>query len=422
MPKTIVIVATLDTRGDEALYLKKRIEGSGCDTIVVDPGIMGEPDFKPDITREEVAKAGGKSLTELVDAALKGASRGSGTAVMSNGLSTIVKNLYERGKLDAIIALGGGTGATLGTVAMKQLPIGIPKLQVCTHPKAQHFGVKDVTIMKSVVDLVGLNSVVRRVLINAASAIVAMGEVGSEVRTGTRPTVGITCWGVVTPAALNMISLLEENGYEPVPVHGETAALEDMIDKELIGSVIDLCAQELIALHIASPVLGGENKPREDRLESAGRKGLPWIFTPGTLDGAFFPLDNPSFKNRRKTEHSPGNYLVRTSKEEMTKLGGIIARKANEAKGPVAVAIPLRSFSTNGAQGFELHDPEADMAFIRAIRSNAQRHVKIKEVDSHINDKQYAEEVVALLDELFRENRRCQSQTGSSFENTTVRK
>lgn len=402
MHKIIVIVATLDTRGDEALFLKERIEGGGCDTIVVDPGIMGEPDFKGDVTREEVAKAGGKSLTDLVDDALKGASRGSGTAVMSKGLTIIVKDLYDRGKLDGIIALGGGTGATLGTVAMKQLPIGIPKLQVCTHPKTQHFGVKDVTIMKSVVDLVGLNSVVRRVLINAASAIVAMAEVGSEIRTGTRPTVGITCWGVVTPAALNIISLLEEKGYESILVHGETAALEDMIEKGLIGSVIDLCAQELIALYIASPVVSGENKPRKDRLESAGRKGLPWIFTPGTLDGAFFPLDNSSFKNRRKTQHSPGNYLVRTSKEEMAKLGAIVARKANEAKGPVAVAIPLRSFSTNGDEGFELHDPEADMAFIKAVRINAQRHVKVIEVDSHINDKRYAEEIVALLDELFK--------------------
>jgi len=403
--RIIGIIATLDTKGDEALFLKEQIKNKGCDTVVIDPGVMGKPYFKADITREEVAETGGKNLKQLIDAAREGASRGNSTAVMSKGLAAIVKNLYASGNLDGVIALGGGTGAILGTTAMKELPIGVPKLQVCTHPSRQHFGIKDIMIMQSVVDLVGINSVIKRLLTNAASAVVAMVEIGEEVKIGAKPTVGITCWGVVTPAAMSIVSSLEKKGYEPVLVHEVTAPLEDMIEKRLINSVVDLCAQELVALHL-HPTLeicrfSGEETPREDRLESAGRKGLPWILTPGTLDGVFFPLDNPLFKGRKKTEHSPGHYLVRTSKEEMKKLGEVIAEKANEAKGPVAVAIPLRGFSANNKEGLALYDLEADAAFTKAVEANVQKHVKILKVNSHINDKKFTEKVVDLLDKMF---------------------
>jgi len=285
--KTIGIIATLDTKGDEAYFLKNQIESKGYKVITIDAGVIGPPYYVAEITREKVAEAGGKSLRQVAKM-----SRGSGTAVMTIGVSNIVKNLYKSGKLDGVIGLGGGTGARLCTSCMKELPLGVPKLLVCTYPKAEHFGIKDITIMHSVVDLVGLNSIIKQVLTNAANAITAMTNEGCEVKVGTKPTVGITCWGVVTIGAMNIMSLLENNGYEPILFHGKTGALEDMINKGLINSVIDLCPQELIALYINPEVLKAGIEAREDRLESAGRKGLPCIFTPGTLDGAFFPLNN----------------------------------------------------------------------------------------------------------------------------------
>ncbi len=400
-------MATLDTKGDEAKFLKDLIEEKGCKTIVVDTGILGEPYFEADISREEVAIAGERSIKDLVEAASKGASRGSATAVMSKGLNKILKTLYATGKLDAVIGLGGGTGTFVVCTAMQKLPLGVPKLQVATHPGTRGFGITDITQMQSVCDLVGINSILKQILINAAGAIVGMAEVGKEVKLGDKPTVGIPCWGVVTPGAMNMVKLLEEKGYEPVLVHGATAPLEDMIERGWISGLIDLCAQELIALHVynRTPTTGLNIQIRKDRFEAVGRKGLPWIFTPGTLDASFFPLDDPQFKNRKKTAHSPGHYLVRTSSEELTKLGEAVAKRANAATGPVAIVIPLQGLSANNSQGLPLYDHEADMAFAKAVKENVHKHIKVLEVDAHINDMEYAKVVVNQLDLMFNEKK-----------------
>lgn len=394
--KTIVIIATLDTRGDEAKFLKEKIKEKGFRVIVIDAGVMGEPYFKPDITRDEVAEAGGKTLKELKDNALKGAARGEATKVMSNGLNKIVKELYLSGKLDGLVALGGGTGTFLGTTAMKELPIGVPKLQISTHPSEQHFGFKDITMMRSVVDLVGLNSVIKKILTNAAAAITSMAEVGGEIERSPNPTVGITCMGVTTPAAIAITSLLEKRQYECVLFHNRTEPLEEMLEKGWIDGVIDLTANELIDLHIyCSP---NRCKPRPNRLAIVGEKALPWIFTPGTLDFGFFPINDPLFKNRKITMHSPVTFLVRTTAEEMKILGKAVAERANKAKGPVAIVIPLRGFSAVDKEGQELYDPIADNAFIDAVKENVEKHVNVVEVDAHINDKEFAEKIVEIFD------------------------
>lgn len=401
MVKTIAVVATLDTRGDEALFLKEQIEKKGCKTIVIDPGIMGEPYFKADVSRNEVAKAAGTTLEKLVEDALKGASRGSGMDAMSNGLSKIVTELYARRKIDGIIGLGGGTGTRLGTEAMKQLPIGVPKLMVATHPDKHHFGIKDITMMQSVVDLVGMNKIIRTILTNAAAAIVGMTQGGGAFERGSKPMVGISCWGVVTLGAMNISNLLQKKGYEPVLFHGATDPLEDMLERKWISGVVDLCSQEMIALYVL-PGYAQYSHVRRDRLEAAGKQRIPWIFTPGTLDSAFFPVTDPRFKDRKMTAHSPGYYLVRTTKEEMAALGKGVAEKANRAKGPVAVAVPTRGFSANNREGLPIYDPEADGAFTEAVKKYANKNVKIVEIDSHINDKRYAEVVVDLIDKMFK--------------------
>jgi uncharacterized protein (UPF0261 family) len=401
MNRTVGVIATLDTKGDEAEFLRARIEERGCNVIVIDPGVMGEPRFSADIGREIVAEAGGKSLRELSDSALRGAGRADATEIMMKGLASIVKDLYARGKLHGLVGIGGGTGTLLGTTAMKELPVGVPKLQVSTHPRAEHFGITDITIMQSVVDLIGLNSVVKRILTNAASAIASMVEVGGAVETESESTVGITCWGVVTEAAMNLVALLEKKGYAPILFHGATAPLEDMIQQRIIRSVIDLCAQELVALYIYPTLVSGGTPPSRERLESAGRMGLPLILTPGTLDGAFFPLTEPQFRGRKSSEHSPGKHLVRTSKEELERCGEVVAEKANMARGPVAIVIPLRGFSANDREGLMLYDPDADYAFVRGVERNVSKHVEVAKIDSHINDRSFAEAVASIIDDMF---------------------
>jgi len=174
--KTIVIVGTLDTKGDEVRYIKERIEKKGHKTIVIDSGVMGKPSIIADFSREEVSKAGGKSLKKLLAAAERGADRTEGTNVMIEGVKKIVNDLHSSGKLDGILSLGGSTGTAIGVETMKILPVGLPKLIVTTALDTVDAGNKDITMMQTPADILGLNIVMKKALSNAAGAIVGMVE------------------------------------------------------------------------------------------------------------------------------------------------------------------------------------------------------------------------------------------------------
>jgi uncharacterized protein (UPF0261 family) len=401
--RTIAVIATLDTRGDEVKFLKDEIVRRGCQATVIDAGVMGSPyAVAADIPRQAVAEAGGSTLEYLQDAAHKGADRAAATAVMSRGVARLVQELQARGQLDGVLGLGGGTGAVLGTAAMHVLPVGIPKLQLSTHPRLEFFGLKDIMVLQSPVDLVGMNTVIRRLLSQAALAITAMAEAGGPIQRSPKHTVGITCWGVVTPGAMNLVSILESSGYETVLVHGLTAPLEEMVSNGTIDSIVDLCAQELVDIHIVPTRMTAINRApiSHDRFASAVTKGLPMILTPGTLDGAFLPLDDPRFQGRKTTVHVPGAVLVRTSHEELQRLGAVLADRANAATGPVAVMIPMHGLSANDGEGLALYDPSGTEVLAAAVEARALSRVLVRRVASHINDTAFARAVAEVLEAL----------------------
>lgn len=404
MLKTIVIAGTLDTKGNEVRYLKQQIEEKGHNTIVVDVGVLSKPLFEPDIKREEVAEAGGAVLQNLVTSALGGADRAKATEIMMKGVSKIVRELYSAGKLDGIISLGGGTGTAIGTAAMRVLPIGLPKLMVSTlvgmWDISRFVNGKDITMMNSVVDIFGLNMLTRRTLANAAGAIVGMVEVEFP-KEKLKPLIGITCLGVTTPAVMKSVELLERRGYEVVVFHSpSTMQLKDLIEEGMIDGLIDMSPYELIPQFIYRikdfPEVG------EDRLEWAGKKGIPQIIVPGAFDMIIFggtkdnlPLE---LKKRKMHKHGPTCVLVRTTKKELAELGRIVAEKANSAVGPTVIAIPLRGFSSVDKEGQALYDPQANRAFVKALKNKVQEHIKVVEISAHINDVNFAEEVVAIFD------------------------
>ena len=244
MPKTIVIPATLDTKGEETAFIKDEIERKGHRTIVIDVGVLGKPLMKADISREEVADTGGKSLQELVEASKKGADRTEATGIMTGGLQKIVKELHSKGKLDGIMSLGGSTGTAIGTQAMSVLPVGVPKLMVSTWFELQFVGAKDVTMMQTPADIMGLNSLMRQTLASAAGAIVGMVE--AEVRGPVKPLVGITALGVTTPSVMKLMPVLEEKGYDPVVFHSKTQVLDELVEEGRIAGIIDLTTFEVM--------------------------------------------------------------------------------------------------------------------------------------------------------------------------------
>jgi uncharacterized protein (UPF0261 family) len=400
MPKTIVMPVTLDTKGEEAKYLKEQIERKGHKTIIIDVGVLGKPAFKADISRVKVARAGGKNLRELVKSAKKGADRTEATNVMIEGVKAIVRKLHSEGKLDGIISLGGSTGSAIGTSVMSVLPIGMPKLMVSTGFETQFVGAKDIAILQTPADILGLNSIMRKTLASAAGAIVGMAE--AKVRQETKPLIGITALGVTTPAVMNIKPFLEKRGYEPIVFHSKTQILDELIGDDRISGIIDLTTFEImipLSFHLPAEMAEG-------RLSIAGEKGLPQIIVPGGLDMFIFPGTKetvpPEYSERRIHVHGPDTVLVRTTREEVATAGKLLAKRANSAEGPVAIVIPLGGFSSVDAEGQHFYDPQADAVFARVIKDNVKNKVDIIEVNAHINDAKFARKVVDTFDKLLK--------------------
>jgi uncharacterized protein (UPF0261 family) len=405
--RTIVIVATLDTRGDEVEFLRKLIEDQGLGVVTVDVGVMGYPYVPGDFTREEVAEAGGTSLEQLVEAAQAGADRKQATDVMIAGAKKIVAELQTAGRLDGILSLGGSTAAATGAAVMKGLPIGLPKLLVTTFISLAPVGDEDITVMQSPVDLVGLNRIVARTLSNAAGAMVGMVRQGVP-KALEKPLVGITALGVTTPAVQKAISRLEERGYDCIVFHATTEKLDRMARGEVIDAILDLTTFETVPKVLYSEEvlsrLSGSTLVDRSRLTCAAEKAIPQIIAPGGLDMHIFPgatgIDSvpAEYRGRAWSMHGPNVVLVRTTEQELEQVATNIANRANAAAGPVAVVIPLGGFSEASRKGAPLHDPQADQSFIRGLKANLDKRIKVIEVDCNINDEGFADEVLRTFD------------------------
>jgi uncharacterized protein (UPF0261 family) len=401
MAATVVLVGTLDTKGVEYDYPSSRLRERGVDVVLVDAGVMGEPLAQPDVGREEVARAAG---AEVADLAARG-DRAAAVETMARGAAEIVKRLRAEGRLDGILALGGSGGSAIATYAMRQLPVGVPKLMVSTVASGDtrpYVGAVDVTMMYSVVDIAGINQVSERILTNAAAAIAGMADAQSiEIAESGRPLVGATMFGVTTPCVTRARERLEELGYEVLVFHATGTggqSMEALVRGGFIAAVLDATTTEL-----ADDLVGGVLSAGPDRLEAAGEVGIPQVVSLGALDMVNFgPMETvpERFRERRLYVHNPTITLMRTTPEECAELGRRIARKLNAARGPVSLFIPLRGISLIAVEGQVFHDPDADEALLAALRESLDDSVDVRELDTDINDPAFAEAMADRLDEL----------------------
>ena len=400
MSKTVGIVGTLDTKGEEFKFLKDRIEISGLSTLVVNVGVLGKAFFEPDIPSSEVAKSGGDDLEDMI----RVADRGRNVEAMAKGVAVIVKQLYEEGKIHGIISLGGSAGTTIGTSAMRALPVGVPKVMVSTMASGDtrpYVDTKDIAMIYSVVDIAGINSLSRQILSNAAGAIVGM--IQTETPAGEdKPLIGVTMFGVTTPCVTTAREILETAGYEALVFHATGTggrAMEDLVRGGFIVGVLDVTTTEL-----ADELAGGVLSAGPNRLEAAGEMGLPQVIAPGALDMVNFgpPETVPDqFKGRKFYQHNPTVTLMRTTKEENAQLGRIMAEKLNKAKGPTTVLIPKQGVSAIDKEDQPFYDAEADAAFIENLKANLSGNITLIEMDNHINDDAFASKLAdVLLDSL----------------------
>ena len=397
MPKTIAIVGALDTKGEEFAFVKAEIKRRGHNTLVIDTGVIGDSAFDADVSKDQVAEAAGTTIE-----ALKGRDdRGVAIDAMAAGVAEIVQGLYEAGVFDGIISMGGSAGTAVGTSAMRALPVGVPKVMVSTvaaGDTTNYVGIKDVAMIPSVVDVAGINRISRRIFANAAGAIVGMVEAEVKEAEEDKPLITASMFGNTTEAVDQARAIMEEAGYEVLVFHCTGAGgrtMEGLIDEGLIEGVLDITTTEW-----ADELAGGVLTAGPERMDAAGRAGIPQVIVPGCLDMVNFwaPDTVPEkYSDRRLHKWNPNITLMRTNVEENARLGEIIAEKANASSGPVSIFLPLNGVSILDSPGNEFWWPEADQALYDAIKSNVSADVTVTEMDCNINDQAFAEAVTGRL-------------------------
>ena len=396
--KNIVIIGTLDTKGEEALYLRELIKRRGHNPLLMDVGTGGEVSFQPEFTREEVALATGRTLKGIL------ATTGKYTdalTTMATGAKSIIQKLIAEKKIDGLLSIGGALGTTEALLIMRELPLNIPKLSLSTVAFVADLINSEVVsidqaMIQSVADLWGLNRITRMALQRAAGAICGMVEEQEERGGEERPLVAISALGVHTYVD-QCKSLLIEKGYEPVVFHSVgTGALEKLIRQRYINGVLDLACYELINYVSGGPVKGGEEK-----FTAACEEGIPQVIAPGALDFFPWPLQIPfpdNFKNRTMNLHSRVN-LIKTTPQEQEKAATLLAEKINKARAPTIVLVPLRGFSRLDLnKEMPFYEPGAGRRFANVLKEKVSNPiVEIEEMEVHINDPAFAERATALL-------------------------
>jgi len=398
--KTIIILATLDTKGIETQYVREQIEKLGEKALVVDVGVVGHPATKADITRQEVAEAGGTPLNTL----LEKPDREVAAPIMAEGATKIITKLVDEGKVHGILSMGGTQGTTLATKVMRALPYGFPKVMVSTMASsnvAPWVDIKDITMMYSVTDILGLNPVMRTILANAAGAAVGMALANVPMESSEKLLVGVTTVGITTQGAMKAIEVLEAAGYETIVFHAVGTggrAMEQLMEEGVIGAVLDYSTIE-VSNEMFDALLAGGDK----RLTTAGRLGLPQVLAPGAIEVLVFNEPEtvpPPFNTRTLIRHSPQITDVRLNGEEMARVGEEIAKRLKHTRDEAIFIIPTAGYDSYAVEGEGFYDPGADQAFVDALKANLPENIKVIERDTHIDDPAFATEAANLLIEL----------------------
>jgi len=403
MAKTIVVIGALDTKGKEFAFVKAAVEERGHKAFVINTGVMGEPPFEPDVSAAEVAEAAGTSLAALREKA----DRGAAISAMTQGIAAIVQELFGRGKLDGVFAMGGSAGTVIGTAAMRALPVGVPKVMVSTLASADtspYVGTRDVVMFPSVVDVAGLNRISARIYANAVGAMIGMVETPPpDIQ--EQPLIAASMFGNTTQLVDRCRELLEAEGYEVLVFHATGTGgrtMENLVSDGFITGVLDVTTTEW-----ADELVGGVLSAGPTRLEAAASVGIPQVIAPGCLDMAnFWARETVPAKyaaqqgvgRRLFYQWNPNVTLMRTTPEENAELGRILAEKANQARGPVAFFLPLQGVSILDSPGGEFWWPEADQALFAAIKTHVRPGIPVYELDNNINDEAFAR---AVTDKLF---------------------
>jgi len=400
MNKVIAVLSTLDTKGTETGFLREQIRALGCEPLVIDIGVVGTAGIAAEVSRAEVADLGGKSLADL----LLNPTREEAGPIMVQGATKLLLDRIEQGTVHGVLGLGGTQGTTSSCDVMAMLPYGFPKIMVSTLASgdtSNFVGIKDITMMFSVSDILGLNPVTRKILANAAAAACGMAQSSSTltVEKTEKPLIGMSNLGVLTRGTIEALKYFEEKGYEVIVFHAVGSggrAMEQMMKEGIIGAVFDYAMGE-----IADDVWKVLRAGGPERLTVAGKMGLPQVLCPGGAEHLGILVDHnvvpDAYKNHKYVFHSPAVFVPRLKADEMIRVADDICQRLEHTKGNAVFMLPLQGVGTYSYPGKILHDPESDEAFFARLREKLPSTIELVEKDTYAEDPEFVKEAVDRL-------------------------
>ncbi|MBL8119316.1 MAG: Tm-1-like ATP-binding domain-containing protein [Anaerolineae bacterium] len=399
---TVLLIGTLDTKGPETAYLREQVRAAGCDVLVLDSGILGEAvGIEADFTRAQVAEAAGTTIDTLRNAG----TRGKAVEGMLGGVRSITLGLLKAGRIHGAAALGGAEGSVLAAAAMKELPIGFPKLIVSPIASGQRkfapfVGIRDVMVMHSVVDILGLNPISRTIFDGAAAAIAGMARAYEQKQPDVqrRRAIAATMLGNTTRPLMRIRPAVEARDLDFVIFHANGVggpAMEELIGQGQFSAVLDYTLSE-----VAGQIAGGFHVGGEARLDAAAKSGVPQVIVPGCLDFMVFGAKHEvpeHLRDRPQYYHNPEFTLVRLTAEEQMTATRFVVDKLNRATGPVTVIVPLGGGSVMDIEGGAFWMPEVNQSCRDILRYGLKPMIRYVEVNAHINSDVFADAVMGEL-------------------------
>jgi uncharacterized protein (UPF0261 family) len=398
--KTVAILATLDTKANEAGFMRSEIESLGGQALLIDLSLVGESELSADFTKQDVISAGGGNLAEL----LVKPNREQSNPFIVAGATKIVTELQESGKIHAVVSLGGTQGTSTCAPILQSLPYGFPKVMLSTAASGDtspFVGIKDITMMFAVSDILGLNVFSRKILANAAAA--AWGMAQSEqciTKSEAKGVIGMSNLGVLTQGAMRAIKLFEEAGYEVITFHAIGAggdAMEQMMKEGIINAVFDYGLGE-----IADGIWGVLRAGGPERLTVAGKLGLPQVVVPGGSEHLGILVNEPNqvpagYENHQITWHSPYVFVPRLNAEEQGRVAKVIGEKLSHSSKDTLFLMPLKGVSSYSAEGGELYNTELDDAYWESLQKELPNTIEVESMDVTAQDQALVERAVNYL-------------------------
>ncbi|MDE4132829.1 Tm-1-like ATP-binding domain-containing protein [Phaeobacter sp. QD34_3] len=396
--KTILIAGTYDTKDAELAYLADVIRGQGGGVLTMDVSVLGDPSQPTDVSKHEVAEAGGSSIQAAIDSG----DENTAMQIMARGAATKALELYRAGTIDGVIVLGGTMGTDLALDLCAALPVGVPKYIVSTVSFSPLMPPEriaaDVQMILWAGGLYGLNSVCKAALSQAAGAVLGAAR-AVEPPKRDRPLIGMTSFGkTVLRYMVSLKPALEARGYEVAVFHATGMggrAFESLASEGAFAAVLDFAPQE-VSNHLFGGLSAGA-----DRMTNAGAAGTPQLVAPGCYDLVDFigwQETPPQLQGRPTHAHNRLLTSAVLDAEERRLVARTICDKLGQAKGPVAVLLPKGGCNEWDRPGADLHDGEGLAAFCDEMQAAYPKNAALHALDCHINDAEFADKVLEIFD------------------------